>query len=69
MLLKTAAQTVPNFWMSLLLVPAEICNRIQRQMNAFWWGGGGNSRGIKWYAWDRLCSAKEDGGLGFKNLN
>lgn len=35
-LLKTAAQTVPNFWMSLLLVPTEICNRIQRLMNAFW---------------------------------
>ncbi|KAL8115868.1 hypothetical protein AgCh_022385 [Apium graveolens] len=27
--------------------PSEICNRIQRQMNAFWWGGGGSSRGIK----------------------
>ncbi|XP_074369747.1 putative mitochondrial protein AtMg00310 [Apium graveolens] len=67
-LLKTAAQTVPNFWMSLLLVPAEICNSIQRQMNAFWWGGGGSGRGIKWLAWDRLCNAKEDGGLGFKNL-
>lgn len=69
MLLKTAAQTVPNFWMSLLLIPAEICNRIQRHMNAFWWGGGGSSRGIKWYSWDILCNAKEDGGLGFKHLN
>lgn len=69
MLLKTAAQTVPNFWMSLLLIPAEICNRIQRHMNEFWWGGGGSSKGIKWYAWDRLCNAKEDGGLGFKHLH
>lgn len=37
-LLKTAAQTIPNFWMNLFLIPTEICNGLQRQMNAFWWG-------------------------------
>lgn len=37
-LLKTASQTIPNFWMQLLLIPGEICNRIPRSMNLFWWG-------------------------------
>lgn len=39
-LLKNAAQTIPNFWMNLFKIPAEICIGIQRQrqMNAFWWG-------------------------------
>lgn len=32
-LLKTAAQSIPNFWMSLLLVPVEICTTIEKKMN------------------------------------
>lgn len=68
-LLKTAAQTIPNFWMQLFLIPAEVCNGIQRQMNSFWWGSGGSNRGIKWLAWDKLCVDKAGGGLGFRELS
>lgn len=68
LLLKTAAQVVPNFWMSMLLIPMEICDSIEKKMNAFWWGNGERNRGIRWMSWDRLCSVKEDGGLGFKKL-
>lgn len=67
-LLKTAAQSIPNFWMSLLLIPVEICEKIEKKMNAYWWGNGGESRGIHWMSWDRLCNVKEVGGLGFKKL-
>ncbi|XP_074355726.1 uncharacterized protein LOC141695374 [Apium graveolens] len=67
-LLKTAAQVVPNFWMSMLLIPLEVSDRIEKSMNAFWWGSGNSGRGIKWISWERLCTVKEDGGLGFKRL-
>ena len=67
-LLKTSGQVVPNFWMNLLTIPAKICNMIQRQMNKFWWGNGGHSKGVKWMAWGRMCEAKENGGLGYKDL-
>ncbi|KAL8120291.1 hypothetical protein AgCh_017451 [Apium graveolens] len=67
-LLKTAAQTIPNFWMSLFLFPKEIIGRIERCMNAFWWGSSEKNGGIKWMAWDRICEVKEAGGLGFKKL-
>ena len=60
---------LPNFWMNLLLIPGEICNVIQRQMNGYWWGNGTNSKGVRWMAWDKLCAVKEAGGLGFKNLH
>ncbi|KAL8126011.1 hypothetical protein AgCh_013344 [Apium graveolens] len=68
-LLKTAAQTIPNFWMNLLLISQGICSQIQKQMNSFWWGSGGSGKGIRWLSWERMCTAKEGGGLGFKELN
>ncbi|XP_074347578.1 uncharacterized protein LOC141686442 [Apium graveolens] len=62
-LLKGAAQTIPNFWMQLFLIPTEICESIEKKMNSYWWGSG-----IKWMSWTRLCEVKEGGGLGFKRL-
>ena len=67
-LLKTATQVIPNFWMSLFLIPAEVCDGIEKAMNVFWWGNGGSNKGIKWLSWDKICTVKEDGGLGFKKL-
>lgn len=34
-LLKSAAQTIPNFWMSLFLIPYSICDEIEKLMNEF----------------------------------
>lgn len=31
LLLKTAAQCIPNFWMNLMLVPNEVCESIERK--------------------------------------
>ncbi|XP_074341908.1 uncharacterized protein LOC141679304 [Apium graveolens] len=67
-LLKTAGQVVPNFWMNLMTIPAEVCNVMQIQMNKFWWGNGGQNKGVKWMAWGKMCEEKESGGLGYKDL-
>lgn len=67
-LLKTAAQSIPNFWMNLLLIPLDVCETIERKMNAYWWGGGRNQKGIRWMSWDRLCDVRVGGGLSFKKL-
>ena len=53
--------------MNLLLIPLDICDKIKKKMNAYWWGSGHGQKGIKWMAWDRLCEVKGEG-LGFKNL-
>lgn len=37
-LLKTAVQTIPNFWINLLLIPNEVIDRLEKRMNSFWWG-------------------------------
>lgn len=67
-LLKIGAQAIPNFWMNLFQIPNEVCNGIQRLMNAFWWGSKGEDKGIRWLAWDRLCNTNAGGRLGFREL-
>ncbi|XP_031131938.1 uncharacterized protein LOC116033325 [Ipomoea triloba] len=66
-LLKSVAQSMPTFSMSVFLLPASVCLSIERVMNRYWWGAG-SERGIHWKAWDRLCIPKKYGGLGFKDL-
>lgn len=45
-LLKSAAQSIPNFWMSLLRIPGEICDKIEKCMNAYWWRSEGRIKGL-----------------------
>ncbi|XP_019186532.1 PREDICTED: uncharacterized protein LOC109181235 [Ipomoea nil] len=66
-LLKSVAQSMPTFSMSIFLLPETVCQSIERTMNKFWWGSG-RDRGIHWKAWDMLCVPKKYGGLSFKEL-
>ncbi|XP_074326999.1 uncharacterized protein LOC141664942 [Apium graveolens] len=67
-LLKTAAQVIPSFWMNLFLIPVNMCEELERKMNAFLWGRGSTGKGVKWMAWKKLCRPKECGGLGVRDL-
>ncbi|XP_019170410.1 PREDICTED: uncharacterized protein LOC109165884 [Ipomoea nil] len=66
-LLKSVAQSMPTFAMSVFLLPMNLCTAIERAMNRFWWRSG-NEQGIHWKAWDKMCIPKTFGGLGFKEL-
>lgn len=45
LLLKTVAQAIPNFLMNLFLIPTEVGEAIEVQMNGFLWGNGRIVRG------------------------
>ncbi|PNX78298.1 ribonuclease H [Trifolium pratense] len=67
-MIKSVLQAIPSYVMSIYLIPETTIKEIERMMNAFWWGGGSNDRGIRWLAWDRMTYPKELGGLGFRDL-
>jgi len=46
-----------------------LINDIEKMLNVFWWGNGGNNaRGIHWLPWDKLTVHKNYRGMGFKDL-
>jgi hypothetical protein len=67
-MVKSVLQSIPTYIMSIYVLPNSIIDDIEKMINAFWWGGGGNSRGIKWMSWERVACPKEFGGMGFRNF-
>uniref|UniRef100_A0A803QSS3 Reverse transcriptase n=1 Tax=Cannabis sativa TaxID=3483 RepID=A0A803QSS3_CANSA len=68
-LLKTIAQALPNYAMSVFLLPIETSREIERAMCKYWWSSScKKDKNIHWMSWDRMCKPKMKGGLGFCNL-
>ncbi|XP_019150180.1 PREDICTED: uncharacterized protein LOC109146988 [Ipomoea nil] len=69
-LLKSVAQALPTYTMSIYFLPTTFCERLERNMNKFWWGvKSRNGGGIRWMSWGRMCYPKSCGGMGFKKLS
>ncbi|WZY89335.1 hypothetical protein YC2023_046070 [Brassica napus] len=66
-LLKSIALAMPIFSMNIFRLPKEVCEEINAILARFWWGTG-ESKGLHWYAWKRVCIPKREGGLGFRDL-
>ncbi|GKV26106.1 hypothetical protein SLEP1_g35459 [Rubroshorea leprosula] len=68
-LINSVLSSLPVFLMSVYLIPKGTLNSIDKIRRNFLWGGEGGERKINWVKWDRICKAKEHGGLGVKDLN
>lgn len=68
-LIKTAAQVIPTYLMSLLLLPKVLCSDINSIMAKYWWGQTSNERKIYWINWKQLCDPKKAGGMGFRDIH
>jgi len=67
-MIKSVLQSIPSYIMNIYLLPNSVINDIEKMINAFWWGGRSNNRGIKWMAWECVACPKEFGGMGFQNF-
>ncbi|KAM6582578.1 hypothetical protein CsatB_009580 [Cannabis sativa] len=69
-LLKSVAQALPCYAMSVFLLTKEICSNLEGMMAKFWWKSQSRSgsKGVNWISWKRLSKHKVDGGMGFRDL-
>ncbi|KAL4348123.1 hypothetical protein GQ457_17G009920 [Hibiscus cannabinus] len=66
--LKSVAQALPLYIMSCYLLPRTITDRITSSMRRYWWSGKLSERGWPLLAWDKICTPKNAGGLGLRDL-
>jgi hypothetical protein len=67
-LLKAVIQAIPTYTMSIFQLPKVLCKKINSMMARFWWGHKENLSRTAWLSWDKLSLSKEEGGLGYRDL-
>jgi hypothetical protein len=67
-LIKSVAQALPTYAMSVFKLPFGLCDSLEKHSRAFWWGSNGGKRKVQWLPWQQLVKPKCLGGLGFKDL-
>lgn len=59
-----------NYIMSALQLPAGAVHTIDKKRRGFLWNGSNDASGAKCLVpWDAVCSPRQSGGLGVKNIH
>ncbi|CAA7014090.1 unnamed protein product [Microthlaspi erraticum] len=67
-LLKSVLSVMPSYTMSCFKLPKSLCKRIQSVLTRYWWDDKPDKRKMSWVSWDRLTIPKNEGGLGFREI-
>ena len=67
-LLKSVLTVLPVFALSFFKAPSGIVSLIDYIFTKKFWGGSEYNRKISWIAWKTICTKKEHGGLGVRQL-
>lgn len=67
--IKTVAQAVSTYMMSIFNIPKQICEDINSLLARYWWGQLRDEQRVHWMSWKRLCNPKKMGGMGFRDLH
>ena len=59
---------MPTHVMSCFRLPKMVTKKLTRTVFHFWWSGSGNTKGMHWFAWDKMCKDKPDCGIGFRDI-
>ena len=68
-LIKTVAQAIPTYSMSMFKISKKICEDINLALEKYWWGQTQDEKKIHWIKWSKLCNLKDRGGMGFKDIH
>ena len=67
-LIKAMAQATPTYTMSCFKLPDSLCNELNSMISNFWWGQKDRERKMAWILWKKLCTPKDRGSMGFRDL-
>ena len=67
-LIKTIAQAIPTYTISLFKLPKALCDSINSTIARYSWGQTKNERKIHLINWKKLCTTKKKGGMGFRDI-
>ena len=67
-LIKSVAQAIPSYTMSCFKLPDSLCNELAWMVRKFWWGQNNGVDKMAWLSWEKMCTPKECGGMGFRDL-
>ena len=67
-LIKTVAQAIPTYSMSIFKIPKALCDSINSILAKYWWGQTKDEKKIHWINWKKLCTPKDRGGVGFRDI-
>ena len=68
-LIKLVAQAIPTYSMSIFKIPKSVCEDINSVLAKYWWGHTKSEKKIHWINWKRLCTQKNRGGMGFRDIH
>ena len=68
-LIKTVAQAIPTYLMSIFKISRAVCDGMNSVLAKYWQGQTQNERKIHWINWGKLCTPKNRGGVGFRDIH
>ncbi|XP_057745343.1 uncharacterized mitochondrial protein AtMg00310-like [Arachis stenosperma] len=67
-LIKAVVQSIHTYIMGYFRLPTGLYNHIASRINKFYWGSKDGEKKIHWIKWDKLYQSKQNGGLGFRDM-
>ncbi|KAL9293639.1 putative reverse transcriptase zinc-binding domain-containing protein [Arabidopsis thaliana] len=67
-LFKSVAMALPVYAMSCFRLTKYQCQQITSVMTSFSWNSQEEHKKMHWGSWKKMCRARKDGGLGFRDI-